>query len=59
MRIVSWEIEVVHRLTVKVYDVVILKLTIAAIITPRPVPASLVHYTIAAATGFAPARLGI
>jgi hypothetical protein len=60
VQFISSEIEVVHRMTVNGHDVVILKLTIAAVITPDgPVPASLVQYTIAAATGFAPARLGI
>ena len=60
IRFISSEIEVVHRMTVKGHDVVILKLTIVVVITPAaPVPAGIVQYTIAAATGFAPARLGI
>ena len=60
VQFLSSEIEVVHRLTVKGNDVVILKMTIVAIMTPSgPVPAGIVQYTIAAAEGFVPARLGI
>lgn len=60
IQFISSEIEVVHRMTVKGHDVVILKMTIAALITPMgPMPANLVQYTIAAAEGFVPARLGI
>jgi hypothetical protein len=47
-------------MTVKGHDVVIPKMTVVAVITPAgPVPASIVQYTIAAAQGFVPARLGI
>lgn len=60
VQFISSEIEVVHRITVKGNDVVILKLTIVAVMSPTgPVPASIVQYTIAAAEGFVPARLGI
>lgn len=54
------EIEVVHRMTVKGHDMVILKLMILAVMTPQgPIPAGVVQYTMAAAQGFVPARLGI
>jgi hypothetical protein len=57
---ISSEIEVMTRMTVKGHDVVILKLTVMAVITPQgPVPAGIVQYTMAAAEGFVPARLGI
>jgi len=60
VQFLSSEIEVVHRLTVAGHDVVILKMTIIAVMSPEgPVPANLVQYTIAAAEGFVPARLGI
>lgn len=60
VQFITSEIEVVHRLTVKGHDVVILKMTIAAVITPNgPMPADIVQYTIAPATGFVPARLDI
>jgi hypothetical protein len=60
VQFLSSEIEVVHRMTVQGNDVVILKMMIVAIMSPTgPVPASIVQYTIAAAEGFVPARLGI
>jgi hypothetical protein len=60
IQFISSEIEVVHRMTVEGHDVVILKMTIVAVITPMgPMPADLVQFTIAAAEGFVPARLGI
>jgi hypothetical protein len=60
MQFLSEEIEVLTRLTVKGYDVVILKIKLLAVMTPHgPVPTDLVQYTLAPAQGFVPARLGI